>query len=73
MRYEAAGDMYAGRTVNGLPINSYKFAMLPPHFVGLEASFVRECLGIFFPGMPSHLFGIGEMAIASLGTIVTGS
>ena len=66
MRYEAAGDMYVGRTVNGLPINSYKFAMLPPHFVGLEASFVRECLGIFFPGMPSHLFGIGEMAIASL-------
>ena len=66
IQYEAAGDMYVGRTVTGLPINSSKFAILPPHFVGLDASFICECLGIFFPGMPPHLFGIGEMAIASL-------
>jgi hypothetical protein len=33
LRYEAAGDMYVGRTVSGLPFNSVHFATLPPFFI----------------------------------------
>ena len=33
LRYEAAGDMYVGRTVTGLPSSQPEFAILPPQFI----------------------------------------
>lgn len=66
MRYEAAGDMYVGRTVMG-------FAMLPPHFVGLEASFVRECLGIFSLECHHICLELEKWQLLPSCTIVTGS
>lgn len=32
IKYEAAGDMFVGRCVSGLPLDSDMFAILPPHF-----------------------------------------
>mmetsp|Transcript_10657 Transcript_10657/g.22606 ORF Transcript_10657/g.22606 Transcript_10657/m.22606 type:complete len:277 (-) Transcript_10657:16-846(-) len=40
-RYEAAGDQFVGLAASGLPVNTQKFGVLPPHFqtsneVGME-------------------------------------
>ena len=72
MRYEAAGDMYVGHTVTGLPINSSKFAILPPHFVGLDASFIHECLGIFFQACHHICLELEKWQLLPLCIIVTG-
>ena len=67
IRYESAGDMYVGRTVSGLPIDSPEFASLPPHFKqGTESQLIKRALGMVFPNMPFHLTAIGEFAMASL-------
>lgn len=36
MKFAVAGDQYVGRTLSGLPLQSVKFATLPPHFVYSE-------------------------------------
>ena len=66
LRYESAGDMFVGRTVSGLPIDSPDFDMLPPIFIGADAQLIKRALLIVFPNMPSKLNAIGEFAIASL-------
>ena len=33
IKYEAAGDQYCGRVLPGLPVHSYKFAIIGPLFV----------------------------------------
>jgi hypothetical protein len=65
LRYESAGDMYVGRTVSGLPLDSYKFAILPPHFPGATND-VKTALSVIFPGLPRNLRYIAEFALASL-------
>ena len=64
--FESAGDMFVGRTVSGLPIDSPDFAMLPPIFIGADAQLIKRALLLVFPNMPSKLNAIGEFAIASL-------
>ena len=44
LRYEAAGDMYVGRTVSGLPIDKPEFAILPPNFEGADTKLIRDAL-----------------------------
>ena len=39
LRSEAAGDMYVGRTVSGLPSDKPEFAILPPNFEGRHKSY----------------------------------
>lgn len=53
VRYEAAGDMFVGRTVAGLPFNSHLFSVLSPHFLntGDAATAVTTC----FPHFPPNL------------------
>ena len=42
IRYESAGDMYVGRTVSGLPIDSLGFVSLLPHFKqGTESQLIK--------------------------------
>jgi hypothetical protein len=64
VRYEAAGDMFVGRTVAGLPFNSHLFSVLPPHFLntGDAATAVTTC----FPHFPPNLARILEMSLASM-------
>ena len=66
LRYEGAGDMYVGRTVSGLPIDSPDFCLLPPHFKGADTQLIRRALGLVFPNIPGRLNAIGEFAMASL-------
>jgi len=66
LRYESAGDMFVGRTVSGLPIDSPDFAMLPPIFKGADALVIKRALLLVFSNMPSKLNAIGEFATASL-------
>lgn len=52
-RADSAGDQHVGRTLAGLPVTSYEFAALPPHFpVGAleQAGFqVDALLALVFP------------------------
>ena len=66
LRYEAAGDMYVGRTVSGLPIDKPEFAILPPNFEGADTKVIRDALRLVFPTLPRNLYRIGEFAMASL-------
>jgi len=66
LRHEAAGDMYVGRTVSGLPIDKPEFAVLPPNFEGADAQAIKEALRLVFPTLPKSLNRIGEFAMASL-------
>eukprot|EP00924_Labyrinthula_sp_SR-Ha-C_P005427 snap_masked-scaffold_1-processed-gene-31.14-mRNA-1 protein AED:0.29 eAED:0.29 QI:0/0/0/1/1/1/2/0/218 len=64
-RYEAVGDQYLRRIVNGLPLDNHLFAVLTPHFRKSEdylAHTVREIL----PRLDEHLALIGETCLASL-------
>jgi hypothetical protein len=65
MRYEAAGDMYVGRTVSGLPINDASFALLPPHF-SEEDTDIDNALAMIYPRLPGHLRYIVTYCLASL-------
>ncbi|KAE8902325.1 hypothetical protein PF003_g14132 [Phytophthora fragariae] len=64
LRYEAAGDMHVGRTVAGLPTESYKFSTLAPHFDCRDAS-VETGIKLMFPGLPERLGYIAEYCLAS--------
>lgn len=66
LRYESAGDMFVGRTVSGLPVNSPEFSILPPLFRHIDGMFLKHALQLVFPNMPHCLHGIGEKALASL-------
>ncbi|KAF1323390.1 hypothetical protein FI667_g10578, partial [Globisporangium splendens] len=63
--YDAAGDMYVGRTVVGLPIGSYEFAVLPPHFPECTEA-VRTGVAVTFPGVPRELAYVAGFCLASL-------
>jgi hypothetical protein len=66
LRYEAAGDMYVGRTVSGLPSDRPEFAMLPPHFKNCDRDKIKQALELCFPGLPSNLRRTAEFALASV-------
>ena len=66
IRYESAGDMYVGRTVSGLPIDSPDFAILPPYFKNASPMLIQNALKVVFPNLPTHLTRIGEFGMASL-------
>ena len=68
-RYEQAGDQYCGRAVCGLPLFSYRFAVLPPQFIfeNKEAIVKLDALlNTFFPNLPVELNGIIRHGFASL-------
>ncbi|KAH9099840.1 hypothetical protein Ae201684P_018849 [Aphanomyces euteiches] len=65
LRYESAGDMYVGRTVSGLPINSSNFSKLPPHF-SHRTTEITDAINIVYPNRPPQLEFILEFALASL-------
>lgn len=65
MRYEAAGDHYAGRTVCGLPPTDPDFALLPPFFETRTSEIdgvIAEC----FPNLPPNLMRVAEFCLASV-------
>lgn len=66
IRYEAAGDMFVGRTVAGLPINSPDFAVLPPHFFQNDHELVKSSVALCFPGAPPEIQELLAMCLASL-------
>jgi hypothetical protein len=66
VKHEHAGDMFVGRTVAGLPINSPEFAILPPQFDDSSALVVRDAIQLCFPGVPHSIVRVVEYALASL-------
>ena len=68
-RYEAAGDQYCGRVVSGLPLFSFRFAVLPPRFIldnpELQVALDRLVLTLF-PDLSADLWLIVKYGIASL-------
>lgn len=48
LRFEAAGDQYVGRVVNGLPVSSHEFAVLHPYFHPVSEEVLRA-VEIAFP------------------------
>lgn len=62
IRYEAAGDMFVGHTVAGLPLNSPNFTLLPPHFIEPQDQLVHIC----FPFAPANMLRVLEMCLASV-------
>jgi len=65
LRYEAAGDMYVGRTVSGLPTSQASFAILPPHFKE-RTELVADMIRICFPNLPSNANYMAEFVLASI-------
>ena len=65
LRYEAAGDMFVGRTVCGLPIDSHEFSILPPHFAS-RTDTISQAIRVMFPNAPPSFDFILEFALASL-------
>ncbi|ETM40248.1 hypothetical protein L914_13755 [Phytophthora nicotianae] len=65
LHYEAAGDMHVGRTVAGLPTESYKFSTLPPRDSDSD-EIVQRGVPLMFPGLPERLEFIAEYCLASL-------
>jgi hypothetical protein len=65
LRHGAAGDMFVGQTVSGLPILQPEFSALPPHFptgIFLVHKKTRLC----FPGLPHFVGFIGEFSLDSM-------
>jgi integrase len=65
MKYEAAGDMFVGRTVAGLPVNSAGFGSPPPSFIIFD-EFLNTTIANVFPNVPSNLKKVVEYSLASL-------
>ena len=68
-RYEQAGDQYCGRVVCGLPLFSYRFAIMPPEFMLENEDNIKkldELVDTFFPNLPVDLNGIIRHGFASL-------
>ena len=66
IRYEAAGDMYVGRVVSGLPIDKPEFDMVCPRFPRSDSDDVVETVKKIFKNIPANLIAIGEKVLASL-------
>lgn len=68
VRYEAAGDMYVGRTVSGLPMNKAEFALLPPYFHDGDENMdiVSNAITLMYPQLPPNLYQVAEYCLASL-------
>jgi hypothetical protein len=64
IRYEAAGDMYVGRTLSGLPQDKAQFAAVGPYFE--PCKLVDDAVRHVFPNLPGRLQKVGEHALASL-------
>ena len=66
IRYEAAGDMFVGRVVSGLPIDKPEFDVAGPIFSSSDPTLLMDCLKCLFKNIPDQLCAIGEKAMASL-------
>ena len=66
LRYEAAGDQYVGRVVAGLPICSWKFAVLPPQIVDCDVERCQEIVDCCFPSLPEGLMYSARFLTASI-------
>ena len=69
IHYQMAGDMYVGRTVVGLPIDSETFGILPPFFIAnneTEIAFLNYALDEVFPGAPISIRRVAEFCLASV-------
>lgn len=66
LRYESAADMYVGRVVCGLPVNSPNFSILPPHFGDNDQEMVQHAIQLCFPNIPASLTLVAEHALASI-------
>ena len=66
IRYEAAGDMYVGRVVSGLPLEKAEFDVVGPVFAASSSTVVLEHVRRIFPNLPASLTRIAEHALASL-------
>jgi hypothetical protein len=68
IRYECAGDQYLDRVVAGLPLNSAKFACLPPHFINNNDERVCAAVSKMFPALYGviNLQDILKLCLASL-------
>lgn len=64
IQYEAAGDMYVGRTLSGLPQDKAEFAIVGPYFDSCDL--VDDAVQQVFPNLPGRLHKVGEYALASL-------
>lgn len=65
LRYQAAGDCYVGRVVSGLPLNSSKFATLPPHFP-VVTNEVAQAMTICFPFIANNMYSVALHCLASV-------
>ena len=66
-RYEAAGDQYCGRIVSGLPLFSFRFAVLPPIFKfesDSENQILEELILTLFPEIHEDLWAVVRYGIA---------
>ena len=66
LRYEAAGDQYVGRVVTGLPICSWKFAVLPPQIVDCDVETCEEMIECCFPSVPEGLKYLARFLTVSI-------
>jgi hypothetical protein len=66
LRYEAAGDMYVGRTVCGLPLDRAEFATLPPMFCGNYENDLNIALKTCAPALTINMKLIMKFGIASV-------
>lgn len=66
LRYEAAGDMYVGRVVSGLPLNDPDFDVVGPLFMPGNNALILNSVKQAFPRIPDCLIAIAEKALASL-------
>eukprot|EP00960_Hanusia_phi_P042044 755278-Hanusia_phi.AAC.6 len=57
---------FVGRTAAGLPVNSTKFALLPPHFQGERDATIMSAIRTCFPTLPDALQGVAEHCLASV-------
>ncbi|KAF1786353.1 hypothetical protein GQ600_4906 [Phytophthora cactorum] len=64
LRHDAAGDMFVGRTVSGLPIYSQSFNA-SSHFAA-DDEVVQRAKRLCFPGLPEFVEFVAEFALASL-------
>jgi len=67
-RYESAGDQFLGRVIAGLPLNSARFAALPPHYASPAGPIVNENVARVFPGLANDddLRPLLRLCLASL-------
>ena len=63
-RFEAAGDMYVGRTASGLPLDSAKFSIIGPFFMDIQIG--KEAVLLFYPSCPTNLLLVAQHTLASV-------